>query len=91
MAHSPVSHSPISRNRKGADTLNLQTRRAAAGVVFTIGVLVLLLAMLCSPALRAGCILLGLILALPALLGLAVDFMLQRAVRAVQELQIKTD
>jgi hypothetical protein len=71
--------------------LNLRTRRAAAAAVLAAGVVILLLAAVCSPNLRAGCILFGLILTLPALLCLGVDLILQRAVRALQEPQIKKD
>ena len=91
MGRIPISHKPISRNAENPDESNLRTRRTAARTVFVIGLLFLLLATFCSPALSRGCLLLGLVLALPAFLCLGVDFLLQRAVRAVQEPRIKKD
>ncbi|HEY3898341.1 MAG TPA: hypothetical protein VGM54_06995 [Chthoniobacter sp.] len=84
-----ISPKPISRNPQNLDDSNLRTRRAAAGAIFAIGVLFLMLAAICSTALFSGCILFGLVLTVPAALCLGVDFLLLRAVRAIQEPRIK--
>ena len=91
MGHIPISPKPIPRKQENPDESNLRTRRVAAGTVFAIGVFFLLLATICSPAISTGCLLLGLVLTLPAFLCLGADFLLHRAVRAAQEPRIKKD
>ncbi len=76
---------------KDADPPSLRARRAAAAIVLAIGAVLLALAVMWSPPLRGACILLGLVLALPALICLGVDLWLRIAVRAVESSRPKDD
>jgi len=67
------------------EAVNLRGRRAAAALVLALGVALLVLATISPQPLRGACILLGLVLALPALICLGVDLLLRRAVHAVQK------
>lgn len=74
-----------------ADALNLRTRRTAVGIVLALGLAILAAATLCAPTLRSACLLLGSVLAVPALICLGADLLLQRAVNTVQVPQRKKD
>jgi hypothetical protein len=81
---------PESRLETG-DTLNLRARRAVSGGVFAVGAILVIWSVFCAPAARNACILFGLVLAVPAFVCLGVDFLLQRAVRAVREPRLKEE